>query len=333
MAVTGTPIDGTTPTSLELTFEDLYTEVADYLGYGRNPSGARLTEARRYANEGYLRFLLGADPRTDLPPGGRAYDWSFLAPAATITFWAAATGTVSGTPGYGAGASTVTATESKFYASMVGHAFTFDSSGNEYTITAYTSATQVSVSGDASGEASGDTFTIAADGTYSLPNDFGAILDDFACDRSSASARVVHRPVAWIRWRAAGSGASSGIPEAYAIQPRVFDEGVGQRHEVLVDPIPGADYTMHYRYRINPDRMDAADDRPFGGPLHAQALLECVLAVAEERKNDGQTDHQDRARQLLAVAIDLDSRNKPRNLGSTDDAGPASGRRGTVSYI
>ena len=106
-----------TQPTISMTFSALYTEVADYLGYGRSPADDQLAEVKRYANEGYQQFLLGRDDRT-----GRAYSWSFLEPQATIVLWSSisvGTATVSGT--VSAGATELTATTDSFHASMIGH--------------------------------------------------------------------------------------------------------------------------------------------------------------------------------------------------------------------
>jgi len=76
------------PTDLQLNFDDIYTEIADYLGWSRSPSGERLTAARRYANDGYRIFLMGVDPRR-----GGVHDWGFLSPAATLAVTAGQTAT------------------------------------------------------------------------------------------------------------------------------------------------------------------------------------------------------------------------------------------------
>lgn len=76
--------------------------------------------------------------------------------------WTAkATGTMSGTPTYGAPTSTVNATAGIFTGSMVGQRLIFDTSGNSYLITAYTGTHAILVLGDAHSEASGDTLTVS----------------------------------------------------------------------------------------------------------------------------------------------------------------------------
>jgi len=311
--------------TISLSFADLYAEVADYLGYGRSPAGDKLAEVKRYANEGQARFLLGMDPRTH-----RAYTWSFLAPEATIVLWssvAVSAITVSGT--VSGGSTDLTAGGDSFHTSMVGHDITVTDVGT-FTITGYASATQVTVSGDAT--CSGKTFSISADGTYSLADDFALLVDDFHYTGGAGLGGV--RPATVQEIRAMRSGAAAtGRPQWYAVQPRSFDPATGQRWEVLVYPTPGADLAAYYRYRVNPDQMVNDTDFPLGGAVHGQAILQCALAVAEERRNDGQTFHQDRAGQLLSASIDLDARNKPRNLGpNADGSGVAGARRGTVTY-
>jgi hypothetical protein len=67
-------------TTLEITFAEIYGEVARFLGLGSAPAGDDLALVKRFANDGYRLFLMGMDPRTQ-----RAYPWSFLAPAASMT--------------------------------------------------------------------------------------------------------------------------------------------------------------------------------------------------------------------------------------------------------
>lgn len=70
------------------------------------------------------------------------------------------TGTVSGLPVHVAGTSTITSAGTEFTYEQIGAFFQFDTSGTRYEITGFTSTSVVTVQGDASGETSGDTFTI-----------------------------------------------------------------------------------------------------------------------------------------------------------------------------
>lgn len=71
------------------------------------------------------------------------------------------TGTMSGAPSFGDPESTVTATAAIFTEEMVGQRLIFDTSGNSYLIEAFTSTTIIDITGDASGEDSGDTLTVS----------------------------------------------------------------------------------------------------------------------------------------------------------------------------
>jgi len=307
--------------TINLAFLDLYTEVADYLGWGRTPTTARVAEAKRYVNNGYRRFLYPIDPRTS-----KAYHWSFLAPEATIIAWPTTGGSMTVTD-----STTVTDTSNTpFHASMIGHTIVADDSENEYTITAYTSTSVVTI-GTTGTTDTGEAFTITADGTYSLPDDFGGLIDGPAFDSTGGLSDIRERTVAWMRDRIAGGGTQTGEMDSFAIQPMTFATATGQRYEILVGPIPTADKTLYYRYRINPAKLSADTDYPYGGPAHAETILELSLAAAEERLQDGQDFHQVRAQRLLAASIDLDASFKGRNLGYcgdySDDTGPIWDRR------
>ena len=315
-----------TQPTISMTFSDLYTEVADYLGYGRSPAGDQLAEVKRYANEGYQQFLMGRDDRT-----GRAYAWSFLEPQATLVLWtsiSAGTTTVSGT--VSSGSTVLTATAASFHASMIGHNITITDIGT-FTITAYTSATVITVSGDAT--CTTKSFAIASDSRYTLPDDFAHLADDFTFAPAGSIRRMSQRSAAWLRNAEAASNAT-GYPVHYAVQPREFSESIGQRWEVLVWPQPSTDHTVYYRYRVNPNKLVNDGDYPIGGAIHSQTVLACCLAVAESRKNDGQSYHRDLTATLLQTSIDIDSRNKPRTLGYNADgpSGPSIDRRGNVTY-
>jgi hypothetical protein len=67
-----------------LDFEDLYTAVADYLGFGTSPTGDSLALAKECAVDGYMRFIMGqyVDENNQMRSG---YRWSFLTPSATLS--------------------------------------------------------------------------------------------------------------------------------------------------------------------------------------------------------------------------------------------------------
>lgn len=59
--------------SMNLTFNDIYTQVSDFLGFGTSPSGTDLTKVKNIVHRAYRQFLYPINPRT-----GRIHRWSFL---------------------------------------------------------------------------------------------------------------------------------------------------------------------------------------------------------------------------------------------------------------
>ena len=318
--------------TLSLTFSDIYAEVGQFLGYGRSPTGDRLAEATRHSKEGYRRFLAGMDPRTRT-----AYDWSFLSPHDTIELWTSTTGSTpsgltGGSDGAGNSATTIGMSAATFFESMVGHRLGF--AGGSYEIITYTSGKTVTVRGDATGVTAG--CSIPANGIYALPDDFGYMVDDPAYDTDETPGVLQNRSVAWIRGQESGEGTHTGTAYSYAVAPRKFTPRTGQRYDLLVYRIPATNRTMRFRYRVNPDAGGTSLEYPYGGAMHADTILKCAKAAAEEHMEDKGPYWQERADQAMASSIDHDAQNKPKNLGimldNSDDISPVLNRRGTVSY-
>ncbi len=304
--------------ALTCTFAELYADVADYLGYTRTESAwgvTRSAEVKRYVNEGYRSFLQGLDPRTR-----RVHPWSFLRPQASMVWWADATGSTphgltGTTDGAGNSATAVGTSTDLFHDSMIGHDLTFDV--GSYEIHSVTSGYTATVLGDATGETAG--CSVSADGRYSLPADFGGLLDPFNYDPDTTPVRIVQRTPAVLHRNRAGMGDETGWPREWAIQARTFAGAYGQRYEVTVNPAPASDYTLYYRYRVNPDAMGTSAEYPYGGPMHANTLRACALAEAELSKNDGQNYWQTRRLEAMQASIDIDTEHKPGNLGYCGD--------------
>jgi len=319
--------------TLSLTFSDIYAEVGEFMGYGRAATG-KTAEVKRHGNAGYRRFLAGMDPRMN-----SAYDWSFLSPHDTIELWGDTTGdTPAGltgtTDGAGNSATTVGMSAATFFDSMVGHRLAF--AGGSYEIISYASGKTVTVLGDATTVGSSSGCSVTANGVYGLPDDFAYMMDDPAYETDETPGTLANRSVSWIRHQRSGEGTVTGPPNAYAVAPRAFTTRTGQRHDLLVWPVPASNRTMRYRYRVNPDALSGDDDYPYGGAMHADTIFKCAKAAAEEHMEDKRPFWQDKAKEAMAASIDMDARNKPSNLGAmtdnSDDLSPMYDRRGDVSY-
>lgn len=289
-------------------------EIAFYLDFGRKGStGAGLTTAQEkaclvYLNGGYKNFL-------------NAWDWPFLRPVVSKTAWATATGTTSGTPSYdGESGSIVTATAAKFYDTMVGRSFTFDTSSTSYTITGYQSTTVIEVSGDASGEASGDTFTITANGLYRMPGDFGGILGDltFQADEGFYAPLQI-RSESQVRTMLQTS-TDAGRPIFAALRAAETDGTIGQRYDLMTYPIPDADYPLSFQMNVLVDSINVNAGFPYGNMAHSETIKAAIIAYAEvstrETRGVRWQEYQDR----LAESIRRERyANTPERLGYNGD--------------
>jgi hypothetical protein len=66
--------------TLDLTFQDIYKQVADYIGLGTSPAGDDLTKVQNIVYRAYRQFLYAVDPRTK-----SRHLWSFLRDTTDIT--------------------------------------------------------------------------------------------------------------------------------------------------------------------------------------------------------------------------------------------------------
>jgi len=294
-----------------LDYNALVKATAERCGYGYTAYASltsnQQTEVDLYVQEGYREWL-------------QAFDWSFLRPVTTsVLFATTTTGTVSGTPSHSAGLTTITATASKFYPTMEANTFTFDTSGTEYTIATYTSATVIVVYGDASGETADDTFTITGTGKYQLPDDFGGFIGDVYF--SAGAGRWLPIEITGIaevldmHQRTTGQGRPT--LGALQIEP-VSDQStnaIGQRWSLLVWRYPDANYTIRYQYQVLPHNLATAPSSststqyPYGGARHAETILYACYAAAERSKYKV-IDGPDGAhyQRLLARSIQIDKK-------------------------
>lgn len=310
---------------------DYYTllqYIGDYLGKSLDPDSWTQNEYDRISNmvnAGYRQYLHPAC----LPGERNAHEWSFLRPLTTMTIWGTITGTVTGAPTYSSSTlkSTITASTNKFFSNCVGKTFQFDTSENEYTITDYTSATSIKVSGNASGETSGDTFTIEADGDYTLPYDFGGIYGQMYYsedDDAWFAVTVTGEGHILNRRQSDSSGPTTfGMPDLAAIVPINSSTTTrSQRHRLMTWPTPagGSTYTLKYRYHALQNELSATNPFALGCPAHFETLLSSCLSKAELLQNDAKGIHWDTWMERLKAAIDHDRRRTaPEKYGYNGD--------------
>ena len=306
--------------TLQTTFTDIETEIARFLGYFTgdrdlaNRTATQVLDSTACITRGLRQFYFPTRTPSQLAVGEQAHRWSFLRPRATLDIWddviAADAITVS-TAVFATPVTTVTASGSVFYPSMEELSMGFDENSNTFVIDEYVSATQVKVTGDASGEV-GNTITIDSGDLFTLPWDFGGIEgpNRFAYDVNenklayidvTSDVRIDHLRQGTV---------SSGTPYLAAIVPLSTDGTQGQRRAVIFHPPPNDVITLHYRYYLLPDALvDTSAEYPYGSVEHSETILESCLAIAEVREKDSSsTVHQDRFKELLQASIDGDRR-------------------------
>ena len=290
--------------SISLTFQELFQETSYYLFNTRSPSGDNLVDSKQYVNDAYRHFLAGRDPRTNL-----IHKWNFLEPDATLTVWADQDNS----------ANTVTSTTTQldadggtelFFPSMVGQTITIDST--DYTIVTYNSATQVILDSDPSAVA--ESYTISTDGSYGLPDNFGWIVDDFAYSRDETAVIIQPLSIQNIKRMESGND-STGLPLYYAVYPRAFVPATGQRYDVRFWPEPSGEYTLRYRYHVNPTKMTSDAEYPLGSALHAQCILQAAKYIADTNKHRNSTASKGMYDELMITSIQADSQTASKTIG------------------
>jgi hypothetical protein len=252
------------------------------------------------------RLILEAERTTFLhPPVNPPHVWSCLRDPGELTLWTdvAVDSDITVTGVESGGSTTVTASEAKFYETMIGHSIVITSTGT-FTITGYTSSTVIVVSGDAT--CTDETFSITGDGVYRLPSDFESPdspkivwLDNvFASDIALANENGVnyHRAV----------DTSTGYPVLAYIRWVTSDGTAAQAQELVVWPRADRDYSVAMPYILQPQGMSTANPYPRGGPEMADLLLTGVIAVCEKERSGARGDRWAEFVQKCAIAVTRD---------------------------
>lgn len=109
---------------------------------------------------------------------------------------------------------------------------------------------------------------------------------------------------------------TTGWPELVAIEPKKkITRNNASRFKLQIWPTSDQAYSLKVQYYVNPDYLSGSFPYAYGGPMHAEALLESCLAVAEKLLDDSATVHAAEFDRRIQVSMDLDRRNKPTNLG------------------
>lgn len=303
------------PTSV-LTFGDLLLEAAiesgtAYYGAAGNeaaqvPTDAHdLAEVKRHVNNAVRQFI------NDAPTNG----WQWMHDLASTTFWAtvALGGSITG-GAYDAGndETTLTAAADTFFPSMVLHDIVI-TGVDTFAIKSYTSATVIVVTGDASA-ASADTFSLTADGNYTLPEDFGG---EYYGKPTYAAATNRGFGIQWgdegtIR-EARENSVVNDNPRMIAPRPH---PDTARRWEVMAWPVPSTDVVIQFPYNTQFVLLDAVTDSLPNPRTLDEAVRAAVKMVIERdvHRQQGFLTTQ-YLQDALPRAWALDGRMGPRSIG------------------
>lgn len=159
--------------------------------------------------------------------------------------------------------------------------------------------------------------------TVPLPDDYGGFEGEITVTTGSTSniweqIRLVG--IGTIDELAARQPTTTGRPAAIAQEPlRGTGTNQSQRFQLKAWPTADADYTYRFSYYLNPDYLTGALPYAYGGPEHAETILEACLSVAEKILDDTLSVHEQEFMKLLEVSKELDHRKKPQYVGYNRD--------------
>jgi len=312
------------PTST-LTFEDLILEVARksrtaYAGVDGDGSleipqdAYDLSEAKRHVNNAIRMFI---------HDGPSPHGWQWVKPTASITIW----GNQGATPtktltsgGIFSGVTTLTANVDSFYPTMELKDITITGVGT-FNIASYDSATQIKVTGDATA-ASASTWSITADGNYTLPVTFsgqhGGVISYGAntnqgLDIAWSSEGVIRQ------WREDVSD-ETGDPYWAAVRPMTVGSP-RRRWELLVYPKPDEVMTLSFPYTLGFDKLIDLDEVPPCPFSHDDTIRAACLAMVEKDVEENLGPDWAYYQKALLNSYRIDAQSTPKRLGYFGNGG------------
>jgi hypothetical protein len=314
--------------TLTPTYLLLQAVLRDFLGEATKNVDSAITS-------GY-RMALGASRGREAK--GR-HKWSWLSPDLSLVIWPSVaveagvtvTGVYSGVTLKTTLTLTYGTSATRFYPSMVGHSITITSVAGTFTVTDYTSATVILVKGDAT--CAGKTFSMAATGRYTLPDDYGSAAGDFYYAPGVTTGTI----------RMVTEGEMKRLHEAYVYtaDPTKFaiivrpssdahNPALATRWDAWFWPTPGTLRTLTHKYNMLVNTLDGTISlTALGGPDFGNLVQLACLSWAEMTWRGGPSKFTELYYAELDRMVGDDAgKNVPRNLGycgdSSDQAAAAS---------
>lgn len=174
---------------------------------------------------------------------------------------------------------------------------------------------------------------VIPDGTteIALPASFGFPSGEIFFTDSSSVQPLEIQNAGKVLVRRQADDTSTGRPQFCAIDEREPGMTHGQRKFLIYWPESDDDYTISLRYSVLPDALSAKNPYPWGGPAHAQTILQACLAKSEQF--DGEIGiHTQLYQAALEASKDYDRRVKAQTMGYNGD-GPTGRRYATVPHV
>jgi len=163
---------------------------------------------------------------------------------------------------------------------------------------------------------------VTADGDrdYDLPDDFSFLSSDLFYDESQNFERSIVQVSESQMQELIQRTEDKGKPKFCATRFKSSDLTDGQRHEVLLWPVPNGEYTLTYQYEAYSGKIDKDSKKyPLGGMKYGECIIESCLSIAESRGNDEKGIHYQDFIRLLVAAVALDRDNSARRYGQMGD--------------
>lgn len=154
--------------------------------------------------------------------------------------------------------------------------------------------------------------------TVVLPEDFGGMDPQIviATPQGTAYTCLNIGPVTTILEQEARWPNTTGRPKAVALETlKGTAQSRAEQSQLHFWPTADSDYGLKVQYYLLADYLTGTKPYAYGGPEHAETLLEACLSVAEKVIDNTAEVHAAEFAVQLKTSIDLDANRKPKNLG------------------
>lgn len=264
--------------SLSLTTVEFRKAIARYLGLGVNVTFSGLTATEQADVNSMLNMALRQFYWPHTLGTKYGHRWSFLMPTTTITTSAPyETGTVTIVAGV------VTLDSGTFPSWAADGELILD--GITYTVNTRDGNTQVTLDDLTVAASAGSEYQLVRP-FYTMPDDFGGLLSALTWRPGETSWTTLEQSHELALRERRQYTDLVDAPQRFALRPKTFDATVGQRFELLFEPVPDDAYIFTYTYRVRPNQLSDSNLYPYGGAEHSETILASCLAVAEKVRMD-----------------------------------------------